>query len=252
VQCVDCVRQARARLPRLRSVLGASTSAGPPIVTVTLIGICVVVWVLGWLVPPLELTKHLGFVPALSHAQPWRLVTSMFDHAGLAHLALNMLCLWMVGSFLEPLLGRWRFTALYMLSGLGGGLAILAWASLHMNSVDVIQLTVGASGSIFGLFGAMVWVVRRLGGNLTGILTVLAINIVFTLTNAGTVSWEGHLGGLIVGLILGAAFAFAPRARHLAFSVSATVAVGVVVLGAYAALSTGFSTVGGLIAPVFS
>jgi membrane associated rhomboid family serine protease len=207
-----------------------------------LIGLCVVVSAVGWLAPALAVTEHLGFVPVLARAEPWRVVTSIFDHAGLAHLALNMLCLWMVGSFLEPMLGRWRFTALYLVSGLGGGLLILGWARVAGPSVEWVQLTVGASGAIFGMFGAMVWVVRRLGGNLRGILVVLAINVVFTLTNSGSVSWQGHFGGLIVGLGLGAVYAFAPRGRHRVYSIVATAGIAALVLGAYAALSTGLPT----------
>ncbi|MDR1152043.1 MAG: rhomboid family intramembrane serine protease [Bifidobacteriaceae bacterium] len=207
-----------------------------------MISLCVAVAAVGWFAPALSVTEHLGFVPILARAEPWRLVTSIFDHAGLAHLALNMLCLWMVGSFLEPMLGRWRYAALYLVSGLGGGLLILAWARWTGPSVEWVQLTVGASGAIFGMFGAMVWVVRRLGGNLRGILVVLAINIVFTLTNSGTVSWQGHFGGLIVGLVLGAVYAFAPRGRHRVYSIIATVGVAVLVLGTYVALSTGLPT----------
>jgi membrane associated rhomboid family serine protease len=238
---VDCVRQDRSNAPRVRSILGIPAGSGPPVVTIGFIAICLAVTLVGWLIPDQtwSLTANFGFLPAFARAEPWRAVTSMFDHAGLAHLALNMICLWMVGSFLEPVLGRWRYAALCLISGLSGSVAILGWARLGSEPMAWFQLTVGASGAIFGLFGAMVWVVRRLGGNLRGILVVLGINLVFTLTNAATVSWPGHFGGLVAGLALGAAYAFAPRVRHLAYSVAATAGAALVLALAYVVLSTG-------------
>jgi membrane associated rhomboid family serine protease len=162
---------------------------------------------------------------------------------------MNLVCLWVVGSFLEPVLGRWRFTALALLSGLGGGVLILGWARFtgipaawNEITYDVGEWwvpTIGASGMVFGLFGATVWVTRRLGGNLNGILGVLALNIVYTVARSSEVSWQGHIGGLIVGLALGAVFAFVARDRYLTYSVVATVVATAALIGVYVAFCTG-------------
>ncbi|MDR1427339.1 MAG: rhomboid family intramembrane serine protease [Bifidobacteriaceae bacterium] len=232
VQCVDCVEADRASRRRIRSVFGADAPNGPPWVTIGLIAACVAVTVAGMFVPD-SAAWEIGFVPAFAKSEPWRLVTSMFDHLGLWHLGVNMLCLWMLGSFLEPTLGRWRFTALYAISGLAGGVAILAWASFAGGAAAWLRPTVGASGAVFGLFGAAVWVTRRLGGNAAGIVGVLVVNIVFTLANTAQVSWQGHFGGLAMGLALGAAYAYAPLAKSGRYSLIAAVSAGVLVVGLF-------------------
>jgi membrane associated rhomboid family serine protease len=217
------------------------------VVTITLIAVCVAVAVVGMVWPSGDLTGTLGFMPILARHEPWRWLTSMFDHLGLMHLAMNMICLWMLGVFLEPALGRWRFTALYLLSGLGGGTAILAWTAMGGLSLDWFGLSAGASGAVFGLFGATVWVMRRLGGNLRGILVVLGINLVFTVANTATVAWQAHIGGLLVGLALGAVYAYAPRARARLFSLLGTAGAVVVVVGVYLAISTAIPNLAGLL-----
>src|SRR5690606_34343400 len=105
-----------------------------------------------------------------------------------------MYALWLFGRILEQLLGRWRFLALYLLSGLGGSVAVL------LLSPDT--WVVGASGAVFGLFGAFFVIQRRLGSSSMQLIVVIGINLVigFVIPH---ISWEGHVGGLIAGSLVG-------------------------------------------------
>jgi membrane associated rhomboid family serine protease len=118
----------------------------------------------------------------------------------------NMLALYMLGPGLEAALGRVRFLALYLLSALGGSVTSYALAS-------PLQPSLGASGAIFGLFGATLVISRRLRVDVGPILVVLGINLVlsFTIPN---IDWRAHIGGLVVGAIIAAGFAYAPRTRR--------------------------------------
>src|SRR5690554_3122314 len=232
VQCVDCVRTARTAEPR--SALGARLRGGPPVVTYTIIGLCVAMFLAQLAVP--NLVDELGFVPAFAEAQPFRFLTSAFLHSQsfFFHILANMYLLWLVGPFLEELLGRARFAALYLASALGGSVAILLLVAPLVNdggevvgNPELLTTTIGASGAVFGLFGALLMVMRRLERNVGQILVFFAINAVFGFV-VPNVSWQGHLGGLVVGLALGAAFAFAPRARRQLVSWAAVVGVLVV------------------------
>ena len=128
----------------------------------------------------------------------YRLVTSAFLHDGIFHLAFNMYALWLLGMLLESGFGKARFLSLYVVSMLGGSFGVLL---LSPNSP-----TVGASGAVFGLMGAMVLVQRAIGGNIwrSPLAMVLMLNLVFTLV-IPRVSIGGHLGGLAAGVVLGAA-----------------------------------------------
>lgn len=133
----------------------------------------------------------------------YRLLTSMFLHYGIIHLALNMYVLWMLGRPLEAALGRSRFLALYLVAGLGGGVAVDIFSSL--------SFTAGASGAIFGLFAAYFLVLRKLGRDAAAVLPIIIINVVFTFLFSQYISVAGHLGGLVVGAVCGLGLAYAPR-----------------------------------------
>ena len=229
VQCVDCVREARA--PATRSALGARLRGGPPVVTYTIIGLCIAMFVAQFAVD--GLWYDLGMVPALAELQPYRFITSAFLHSqgSFLHIAANMYLLWLVGPVLEELLGRARFVALYLASAVGGSVAVLLLTT-PLTQIDgqvgfdpgFLTATIGASGAVFGLFGALLVVMRRLNRNVSQILVFFAINAVlgFVIPN---ISWQGHLGGLVVGALLGLAFAFAPRDRRQVVSWGAVVVV---------------------------
>ena len=131
--------------------------------------------------------------------------------------------LWVVGSAVEPLLGRWRFLALYLLSALGGSVMIL-WLADPASASSWYGATVGASGAVFGVFAALFVVQRRFGRDTSAILGLLAANLVISLVGAN-ISWQGHLGGVLTGAVVAAIYAWAPRARRGAVGVAGTVVV---------------------------
>jgi membrane associated rhomboid family serine protease len=138
--------------------------------------------------------KGALYGPAVAQGDWYRLITATFLHAGLIHLGLNMLVLWIVGAPVEQAIGRGRFLALYLVSGLAGSAGALI---LSPNAV-----TVGASGAIFGVLGAaLVLEAQRsyvLGGQAFGLI---AINLIITFALPNTISVGGHLGGLAGGIL---------------------------------------------------
>ena len=236
VQCVDCVAEASRGTREARTALGGRRRGGPPVVTITIIGLCVASFVLQLVVP--GWTRQWIFSPLAGFVEPWRFLTAAFLHStgSYLHIIVNMLALWMIGPYLEQALGRARFVALYLLSAVGGSVAVVLLAQpLGAWNVGVV----GASGAIFGLFGAVLVVMRRLGGDVRGILAVIALNVVIGFVVAG-ISWPAHLGGLVTGLALGAAYAYAPADRRRVVGWLAPVVVGAVLavaaLASYAAV----------------
>jgi membrane associated rhomboid family serine protease len=134
-----------------------------------------------------------------------------------------MWALWILGRNLESALGPLRFGVLYLLSGLGGGVAVYYLSTQHGE-------TAGASGAIFGLFAALFVVLRRLGRDASSIIPILVINLVFTFTVPG-ISWQGHIGGMITGGIVAAILAYAPRANRNVVQAVGCVVVLVALVG---------------------
>src|ERR1700687_6229578 len=139
-----------------------------------------------------------------SGGQWWRLLTSTFEHGGLLHIALNMWCLYSLGWLAELLFGRSRFTLLYLLCGIGGSLGSICWRG---NS-----LSVGASGAIFGIAGALIPAMMLHGnpqlraalkGHLTSIGLFVFYNLAFGAAVRG-IDNAAHIGGLLTGVVLGA------------------------------------------------
>jgi membrane associated rhomboid family serine protease len=147
-----------------------------------------------------------AWLPGVSDGAYWQLLTSAFTHVEVWHIAFNMLALWVLGPQLELAVGRVRFLALYLLSGLSGSLLVYWLASPGL-------LTVGASGAIFGLMGALLVLAIKVGGQLQQILIWIGINFVITVT-LPHVSWQGHLGGFLGGSLIAAALVYAPRKRR--------------------------------------
>lgn len=262
-QCPECVAQGRRTQRPARTAFGGTAAGRHGYVTKTLIAVNVVMLALStlwagsaralgggglggllgsdtplhyWadLVPQPTIFVNnqqqvLAQVAGVSGGEWYRLFTSMFMHYGLIHLAMNMWALWIVGRVLESLLGPVRFLGLYLLSGLGGSIAVYLFAGQH-------SLTAGASGAIFGLFGALFVVLRRVGGNPGSILTVIIINLIFTFSIAG-ISWQGHLGGLVTGTLVGAGLAYAPRSARTAVQ-TGVVAAAVALLAVAAVVHT--------------
>lgn len=228
VQCPECVREGRASMPRRRPgrgiVRAMGRSSGRPIVTYSILGVTVLFYLLQFLVA--GLTGALAYVPAYTGLQPWRVLTTALVHSTSSplHLAFNMLALFVVGRALEPLIGRGRFVALYLLSALAGSLAVLLLGN-PFGSV------IGASGAVFGLFAAYIVIVRRLGGNVTSMIVIVGINLVIGFFIGG-VSWQAHVGGLVGGALAALILLNTRRRdqRTLQFALLGGLAVALVVL----------------------
>jgi len=236
-QCPEEVKETRRTTRQPRTVLGGRVQVGGRDVTSVLIGINVLVFVImtasgtGFLSGnPSLLFARFADLPGrlfvlsggsdfaacpssqctqldgVANGEWYRLVTSMFMHFGIIHLALNMYVLLLVGPPLEKSLGRIRFTALYLIAGFGGSVASFFFGS-------VTELGAGASGAIFGLFGAYYVVARRIGAETGPILATIGINIAisFAISN---IDIRAHLGGLATGALVGAIMAYAPRGPY--------------------------------------
>jgi membrane associated rhomboid family serine protease len=194
------------------------------VVTYTLIAVNLLAFVLQTVSPDLERQLVL-WSPAVADGQWWRLLTSAFLHYGLMHIAFNMLVLYVMGPQLEQTFGRLRYGALYAMSALGG--SVLVYLLSPLNSA-----TAGASGAIFGLFGATFVVAKRLNLDVRPIIALIGFNVVFTLVvplvTSQNISWQGHLGGLVTGGLVAAALVYAPRERRNLLQAGAVVTLLVV------------------------
>ena len=137
--------------------------------------------------------------PLVAHGGWYRLVTSMFLHGFLLHILFNMIALWFIGAPVEKYLGPTRYLGLYFVSGLAGSAGALLQAPLVP--------TVGASGAIFGILGAMLIIEWQITGRFAGqAMTWIVINLVISFSFSG-ISWGGHIGGLIGGILITLAYA---------------------------------------------
>ncbi|MEU5154566.1 rhomboid family intramembrane serine protease [Glycomyces sp. NPDC021274] len=238
-QCPDCVAAGRRTMRQPRNSFGGGARAGAAgTVTKALIGANVAVFIvtvlsagvwaiissgstemhrafaelglgfsrLGVPVPeiPVELFGVEFVSPTVSAGGYYRMVTAMFLHFGVIHLLFNMVVLWMLGRVLERDLGPARYFTAYMLSGLAGSVLVYLFS--------YGALTAGASGAVYGLFGLMIMVNRKLRRDNQGIYVLLGLNLVLTLMLG--FSFAGHVGGLVGGLICGAILTFTPRERR--------------------------------------
>jgi membrane associated rhomboid family serine protease len=269
-QCPDCVKKGAKASRQGRGPFGGAVSQNPATTTVVIIAVNVAVWLailvtggaLGWLTQWLSLSLHglcelvepagyyipgetwaqcmtqsqatTQWIPGFADGAVWQPFTSMFTHEEFMHLAFNMLALWFLGPQLERIVGRARFLTLYLLSGLTGS-AVVLWLSAPMSS------TLGASGAVFGLMGGLMIIAIRVHANMQMIWIWLGINAVYTFMNPG-VSWQGHLGGLLGGVAIGAIIAYAsrmsrtlgPRADRDRIQIGLLCAFGVLVVAAMA------------------
>lgn len=221
IQCVDCVREQRRTGPRARTSVGAPLGDGRPRLTYAVLGILVAVF-LAQIASDNRVTVELAFVPALSAAEPYRFLTLALVHSPsfLGHILLNGLVLWTVGREAELMLGHWRYLAVLALTTVGGSVAILWLTAVE----DFARPTVGISGAVFGLFGAALALEwrqgRPVGRQLLVLLGFALLGIVLP-----SISWQGHLGGLVTGVAAGAVLVFAPRRRRVTWQIAGLVAV---------------------------
>jgi membrane associated rhomboid family serine protease len=220
-QCPHCVKEGNKGSRQARTPYGGMRVGDPRITTFVLIGLNVLVWLAiqatgganSVLVDKLALLPDSALrrlsdgtlvnVRGVDDGAWWQLVTSTFTHVEPLHIGFNMLALYFLGPMLESVLGRARFLALYLVSGIAGSAVVMLLSNPHGQ-------TLGASGSIFGLMGALAVVALKARGQVQTILVWIGLNLAFTFTMGG-ISWQGHVGGLIGGALLGTAMAYAPR-----------------------------------------
>lgn len=210
-QCVECVSEGNKSLRAPRGQFGGvRPTGGTPLVTYTLIAINLLAFVLQMASPEVE-RRLVLWTPAVADGEWYRLVTSAFLHYGIVHILFNMLVLYVLGPQLEQTFGRLRFGTLYGMSALGG--SVLVYLLSPLNSA-----TAGASGAIYGLFGALFIVAKRRNLDVRPIVALIGLNVAFTLivplVTSQNISWQGHLGGLIAGGLVAASFVYAPRQRQ--------------------------------------
>jgi len=220
-QCPECVKEGARTSRQARTPYGGTRLRDPRLTTFALIAVNALVWLL--IVATggnsSKLLDALALLPApwvrggpghvitgVSGGAWWQVVTSMFTHVEVLHIGFNMLALFFLGPMLEGVIGRARFLAVYLVSGIVGSAAVMLFSAPNGQ-------TLGASGAIFGLMGAIAVLALKVGGQAQSVMGWIAINLVLTFT-LGNISWQGHLGGLLSGVVLGVAMVYAPRRRR--------------------------------------
>lgn len=203
-QCPECVREGASSVRPARTEAGGRVVARGGLVTSVLIAVNVVVWLLAY-------TRGVAFVDRLVlvgefpyPAQPgsygvatgqwYRLLSAIFLHQSWLHIGMNMLALYSIGPQLEHALGRLRYLALYLVSGLAG-------TALSYLVAAPQQASLGASGAIFGLLGATLVYYRKRGFELGPIVSVIVFNLILTFS-VPLIDWRAHVGGLVAGGLL--------------------------------------------------
>lgn len=214
-QCPECVAAGATTVREPRTTFGGRLTDGSSRVTQVVLAVCVGVYVVGLLIGEGELQLRLGNiagpvllredgpVEGVAAGQYYRLLTAAFLHANLIHLTFNMLALAQLGPGLEQRLGRVRFLGLYLLSALGG-------STLSFLVSDPGALGVGASGAIYGLFGAYFVVARRLGGDTRPIVILILVNLAISFA-VPIIDWRAHLGGLVTGAAVAVLLVYVPK-----------------------------------------
>ena len=215
-QCVDCVREGQKNTAQVRTVAGARAAVGGrsnyrPYVTYALVALNVIVFAVTVAQASSVMDNKYSqlfvdwalYGPAVGSGELFRALTSGFLHIGPIHLLANMLALFIVGRDVEMVLGRSRYLAVYLIALLGGSAAVLA--------LSPDSITAGASGAIFGLFGAQAVILLRLKQSPGPVLAIIFINVVISVSVPGISLW-GHMGGLVAGTAATAALLYLPGA----------------------------------------
>ena len=222
-QCPDELAEQRRTVRRPRTPFGGLMTPEGRSVTSVIIAVNVVVFIVmtasgtGFLDGrPSALFLRFSLLPdvpggshpyaGIANGEYYRLVTAMFLHFGLLHLAVNMYVLFAVGPTVERAFGRLRYAGLYLLAGLGGSVSSFLFG-------PVLETAAGASGAIFGLFGAYYVVARRMRVGTGPILVTIVLNLVISVA-VPNIDIRAHLGGLVVGAVAAAILVYAPRSRR--------------------------------------
>ncbi|MFD9594294.1 rhomboid family intramembrane serine protease [Kitasatospora sp. NPDC059973] len=216
--CPECVSGDNRRVRQATTRFGGKPAADGALVTKVLLGLNLAVFLLAayvlepWLAEDLSLfsvgPQITGFPYGVAAGpdQWYRLLTATFLHVAPWHIATNMVMLWVIGPSLEAALGRIRFLAVYLLSGLAGSAFAFLLAGGFMNSL-------GASGAIFGLLGATVVMYKQTRTPLGPVIALLVFNLIVTFSVSG-IDWRAHIGGLVAGTLTAIGLMYAPRERR--------------------------------------
>lgn len=235
--CPDCVREAARGTRQNRALYGGERSTDPRLTSYVLIGVNALVWLAiaatggsksrlvdllalranglcspgdGYLYDiERQVCESTGstFLPAVDDGAWWQLITSVFTQVEIWHVAMNMFALFIFGPALEAIIGRSRFLAVYLVSGLASSVLVMFLSSQYGS-------TVGASGALFGLLGALLVMARKARLNSQWLMQNLAIGVVITVVGWRMISWQGHLGGFLGGVVAAALIAYAPKANR--------------------------------------
>jgi membrane associated rhomboid family serine protease len=229
IQCVDCVKEQSRTSRSARTVLGGPAGGNRPVVTRSILASCVVIYLLQ-LVQGRSFTLNWSFLPVFARSEPWRFLTAAFLHLDSMpmHLLLNMLGLWLVGPYLELLLGPARFLGIYLLSAVGGSVGTFLLADPETDAW--LTSVVGASGAIFGLWGALIVVQRHLRRDSNGITGVIVINGILGFVVPG-IAWQAHLGGLLTGALAALVIVLVPADRRRTLHPVGLIGIAVLLLG---------------------
>lgn len=256
-QCPECVNEGARSTRSSRATYGGRRSGNPVLTSQVLIGINLAVWLLimvtggsssrwverlallprgrceiddgsGRFLPSLTEQQCIGaptldWVPGVSDGAVWQLVTSMFTHVDLWHIGFNMLALWFLGPQLEAAVGRARFLALYLVSGLVGSVLVYWLAGEH-------SATLGASGAIFGLMGGLLVVGHKMRADVSQLFLWIGLNFLITVVGRSFISWQGHLGGFVGGVLVAAIIVYAPRRNRPVWQWSGVGLLGVLIV----------------------
>ncbi len=232
--CPDCVKEANKGSRQNRAMYGGERSADPRLTTFVLIGINAVVWLAiaatggnasrladllalranGACSPGDGYLYDIGqrvceatggsFLPGVADGAWWQLMSSVFTHVQVWHVAMNMFALFIFGPALESIVGRARFLAVYLVGGLSSSVLVLLLSNQYGS-------TVGASGALFALLGALLVFALKARLNTRWLLQNLGLGVVITVVGWRLISWQGHLGGLLGGVVAAAIIAYAPK-----------------------------------------
>ena len=241
-QCLDCINgrtpEAGPRMRQPRTPFGGRVTTGAA-VTWSLVGINVLLYIVVLARPSVADNLLMvgyagngqGGAVGVGAGQWYRLLTSAFvaptgGTFGFADILFNMWALIVVGPQLERLLGPVRYLAVYLLSAIGGGVFLYYLVPLN-------QPALGASGAVFGLFGAWFVVSRKLRTDSRGIIGLIAINLVLGFVVSG-IAWQDHIGGLITGALITAAYVYAPKNHRVLIQAAATAGMLAILIAATA------------------
>ncbi len=230
-QCVDCVREGHQGARPATGIFGGRPGSRRAVVTWTLVGINIVLYLVEWIRPGLandwEMLGLARFTPGgplvgVATGQWYRLITSAFlpppgiSNLGPLDIIFNLWALILVGPAVERTLGPVRYLTVYLFSAIGGSI-------LFYYLAPFTEPALGASGAIFGLLGAWFVVARKLRLDSRWLVAVVVLNLVFDLALRSQIAWQAHVGGLITGGLLTAAFVYAPRRGQALLQAAAAV-----------------------------